>query len=53
MGDGSLAFPCDPGRAWSTEGEAGALGIFDGTWQDDAGQFWHDEGGLDRASLPC
>ena len=33
--DDSLAFPWDPGRAWH--------------WQDgseDAGQFWHDEGGL-------
>ena len=34
----------------STESEAEALGIFDGTWQDgseDAEHFWHDEGGTD------
>ena len=37
----------DAGKALSTEDEAGALGIFDSTWQDgsgDAVQFWHDEG---------
>ena len=38
----------DQGRALSTENDAGALGIFDNTWQDgseDAAQSWHDEGG--------
>ena len=38
----------DQGRALSTENEAGAVGIFDSTWQDgseDARQSWHDEGG--------
>ena len=44
--DDSIEFPWDPGRALSTESEAGALGIFDGTWQDgseDVAQFWHDD----------
>ena len=52
--DDSLAFPWDLGRALSTESEAGALRLFDGTWQDgseDAGQFWHDEGGLDSFKI--
>ena len=49
--DDSLAFSWDRGRALSIESEAGALGIFDGTWQDgseDAGQFRHDEGGPEQ-----
>ena len=40
----------DQGRTLSTENEAGAVGIFDNTWQDvseDAVQFWHDHGGHD------
>ena len=52
--DDSLAFPWVPGRALSTESEAGAVGIFDGTWQDgseDAEQFWHDEGGSDSFKI--
>ena len=52
--DDSLAFPWDPGRALFTASEAGALGIFDGTWQDgseDAGQFGHDEGGPDSFQI--
>ena len=52
--DDSRAFPWDPGKALSTENEASALGIFDGTWQDgseDAGQFWHDERGPDSFKI--
>ena len=52
--DDFLAFPLDPGRALSTESEAGVMGIFGGTWQDgseDAGQFWHDEGGTDSFKI--
>ena len=43
----------DQGRALSTENEAGALGIFDGTWQDgseDARQSWHGEGRPDSCA---
>ena len=42
--DDSLAFPWDPRRALST----------DGTWHDgseDAGPFWHDEGGPDSFKI--